>query len=186
MSLRTFIAFKINTTDDLIFHFKKIQRELFNEKINWAPLNQLHVTLKFIGDTDLDKVDNIKKAMIEAFSEEKSSEFSLNSIGVFGSHYSPKVIWTGIKPEEKMLAWFNNLKKSLIKEGFEYDRQNFVPHLTLARIKNIDDKKILSKIVSEYKDFQFSNFIVNEIILFKSILKTTGAEHTKLFSVKLN
>jgi len=144
------------------------------------------MTLKFLGETSPQKMVLVKNAMADAFAGESKSVFTLESLGVFGSSYAPKVLWTHVKPEETCCVWFQKLKSSLLSQGFAYDRQNFVPHLTLARIRSIDDKKRLRDIVSQYESFTFSEFCVSEIILFESVLLPAGAEYIRHFSVSLD
>jgi len=186
MNPRLFIAFPIPFCKTLQLYFTDIQRPFSFDRMNWANPKQLHVTLKFIGETPASNIAIIQEAMSEAFAAEQKCMVSLESLGVFGSSYAPKVLWTKVQPENRLRSWFELLKQSLVKRGFEYDRQNFVPHLTLARIKTIQDKENLRRIVSRYQQVVFTETEVSSVILYQSILKPTGAEYRELFTVSLH
>lgn len=186
MNPRLFIAFEVIPSETFLKEFAEIRKTFSRERLSWAKPTQLHMTLKFLGETPQSRIEVIKTAMTEAFAGEKSENLRLESLGVFGSSYAPKVLWSHVKPEEVCRRWFQNLKTALQDQGFEYDRQNFVPHLTLARIKSLDDKKLLNAVVEKYSSFCFNEFSVKEIILFESILKPTGAEYIKHFAVSLS
>jgi len=185
MNPRLFIAFEVVPTETLLQEFASIKKIFFHDRFSWAKPGQLHMTLKFLGETPQSRMSEIKMAMQEAFADESSARFRLESLGVFGSSYAPKVLWTHVVPEETCRVWFEKLKTTLTNRGFEYDRQNFVPHLTLARIKQIGDRKLLAETVDKYKGFCFNESDVKEIILYESLLKPTGAEYIKHFSVSL-
>ena len=185
MNLRLFIACDIVPSEKMLHEFAIIKQIFSHNRFSWAKPEQLHVTLKFLGETPQSHINEIKTAMHEAFANEFSKIFRLESLGVFGSSYAPKVLWTHVSPEDTCRIWFDKLKTSLMKRGFEYDCQNFVPHLTLARIKQIGDRKLLAEIVNKYRGFCFNESNVKEIILYESLLKPTGAEYIKHFSVSL-
>lgn len=186
MNPRLFIAFEVVPSETLLQEFANIRQIFSRDRFSWAKPGQLHMTLKFLGETPQSRIGEIQAAMQEAFAEESSAKFRLESLGVFGSSYAPKVLWTHVVPEDTCRVWFEKLKTSLMNRGFEYDRQNFVPHLTLARIKQIGDRKLLAETVDKYRGFCFNESDVKEIILYESLLKPTGAEYIKHFSVSLH
>lgn len=186
MNPRLFIAFEIVPSEIMLREFANIRQIFSRDRFSWAKSGQLHMTLKFLGETPTCRIEAVKEAMKESFEKEVSVKFRLESLGVFGSSYAPKVLWAHVSPEDICRVWFTKLKSSLIKRGFEYDRQNFVPHLTLARIKQIGDKNLLAETVGKYQGFCFNESDVKEIVLYESVLKPTGAEYIKHFSVSLH
>jgi len=186
MNPRVFIAFPIPFCEMVQRSFTDVQQLFGMDKLSWANPKQLHVTLKFIGETPVPNIQLLQDAMTEAFAVEQKCIVTLESLGIFGSSYAPKVLWTNVQPEDRLRSWFELLKQSLTARGFEYDRQNFVPHLTLARIKTIQDKDKLRRTVSQYQKIVFAETEVSSVILYQSILKPTGAEYKELFSVSLH
>jgi 2'-5' RNA ligase len=185
MEPRLFIAFKIIPSEEMLNALKTIKQTFVQSEFSWVNPDNYHITLKFFGATPVSQIQLIKKAMEQAFLNESSCEISLESLGIFGSSYSPKVLWTHVYPTERCKIWYNKLKESLINYGFEYDRQNFVPHLTLARIKHLDDKSLINKTIEKYKGFCFLEYKVEKISLYESILKPKGAEYINHFSICL-
>lgn len=131
--------------------------------------------MKFLGEVQPDKVEPIK----EDLKKIKFKEFSvyLDSVGVFPSESYIRVIWIGLEPEEPVLELQKCVDEDL-KKIFKKEK-NFKPHLTLARVKYIDDKKSfiekLKKIKIENKKFDVKNFK-----LIKSTLTPEGPAYEDL------
>ena len=110
-----------------------------------------------------------------------------NRTGIFGSRYAPRVLWLGMHNtpqelydlEEDTLNTFDNL-------GYLRDRQNFVPHITLGRIKELCEKQYFQKIVSGIEQKSYIKQEVNEIILFQSILRPEGAVYKEVKKFTIN
>lgn len=158
------------------------------DKINWIELKNLHITLKFLGNTPLDLISSIEEAIEKQTKHMAPFEISLNRIGAFGSHYRPRIIWVGAKDVcVEINTLHNKLEKSMRVLGFKPSFGNFVPHATLARIHSINDKKMFwNHIHSSAPLFNFS-FEVKEIILYESILhKQYSPEYKIIKRFELN
>ena len=107
-------------------------------------------------------------------SASKSFSYSLKNLGIFGSSYDPRVIWIGIEPYQELVNLMKAIQKELIPLGFESDRQNLVPHLTLGRIKNLKDKPLFQRAIDRYKSLTSETMKAESFILFESILKKEG------------
>ncbi len=110
----------------------------------------------------------------------KPFKFYIKGAGVFGSSYNPKVIWIGIKENKELQKLSMDVLNSMEKIGWARDRQNFVPHLTMGRIKHIADKTKLKELVNKYKDVDIQEENLNEFYLYESILKPQGPIYTIL------
>ena len=173
--MRLFIAIEI--PEDIKEYISKIQEEIdtTKNKIRFVNKAQIHLTLKFLGEVQPDKIEHIK----EDLKKTKFEKFSayLDSVGVFPSESYIRVIWIGLKPEEPVLELQKtideNLKKSFKKE------ENFRPHLTLARVKYIDDKE---NFINKLKKIKIENkkIDVNNFKLVKSILTPKGPVYEDL------
>jgi 2'-5' RNA ligase len=95
-------------------------------------------------------------------------------VGIFGSAYDPRVIWFGMQKAEPLKALADDVLTSVEKIGWERDRQNFVPHLTIARIKYVPDKKLFQKVIDENKNAFIQEIYVAEFHLYESILLREG------------
>ena len=180
---RLFLAIPIKTTDnDFIPLLDGLKRQLAHEKrINWVKPHNIHLTLKFIGDTPNEDIPKIIDAVDEMLKNHKSFTMDFNRTGIFGSRYAPRVLWLGMNDtpqelydlEEDTLSTFDKL-------GYLRDRQNFVPHITLGRIKELCEKQYFQKIVSGIEQKSYIKQEVNEIILFQSILRPEGAVYREI------
>lgn len=183
---RLFIAIKIQPDPELIELLHSLKRNLIHDRINWVNIKQLHLTLKFIGETEEKSVVAIQQAMIEALKGFQPISLLFDKTGIFGSTYDPRVIWIGSKQANpEIIRLGESVIQHLDRVGFKSDRQNFVPHLTLGRIRSIEDKANFQSILKSIPDMAFQKTEVNEIILFESILRREGPLYKELFKVPL-
>ncbi len=180
---RLFLAIPIKTTDNgFIPLLDGLKRQLGHEKrINWVRPNHIHLTLKFIGNTHPNDIPKIIDELNEMFKRHKSFTMDFNRTGIFGSRYAPRVLWLGMQntPQE-LLDLEEDTLTSFDKLGFLRDRQNFVPHITLGRIKELCEKQYFQKIVAGIEQKSYIKQEVNEIILYQSILQPEGAFYKEI------
>jgi RNA 2',3'-cyclic 3'-phosphodiesterase len=177
---RLFAALKIHPDDEFLVKYRELKHDLQHEKIKWVEEHNIHVTLKFFGETEERKIQEICAVLNTRASVTSSIGLKLSGLGIFGSSYAPKVIWVGIEPYAELSALMKNVHFDLKAIGFEPDRQNLVPHLTLGRIKFLRDKIIFNRTVDQYKTISSSLIHQREIVLFESILHQTGPEYIAL------
>jgi len=160
--MRLFVAIDLDEED----YFKKIQEQIPEAKSTYA--KTFHLTLKFLGETD--KKDEI----VEVLKKIKFKSFKLNTthIGVFPSENYIKVVWVGLDDNKDLIKLQEDIEKTLEPFNFKKDF-DFHPHITLARIRFIPDKKgfieKLKQIKPEKKEFD-----VKEFKLIKSELTSEG------------
>jgi RNA 2',3'-cyclic 3'-phosphodiesterase len=154
-----------------------LKTELQHGSISWAKPEQMHVTLRFFGDTPVSRIPSIEKALRTALKQCKSFEISLKHVKMFGSRYKPQVIWIGIEDNGVLKNLFAHVQSNLLKEGFPGDRQNFVPHLTLGRIKKLDNLQQFQSVLADFSEYEAEILTVKEFILFESQLFPSGAVH---------
>ena len=174
---RLFAAIKIYPEEDLLRVCYRLRQLLKHDKIRWVEASNLHLTLKFFGETPEAKIETINKALATSASEIKSFELTICKTGIFGSSYNPRVIWVGFEEEKLLKNLGNKILSRLNDAGFPSDRQNFVPHLTIGRIKQIQQKHLFQKEINAVKDIQLQKFKVSEFGLYESILKPSGPEY---------
>lgn len=177
---RLFLAIKINPEEQLIEVLNQLKNKLKNEKVRWANPDHLHLTLKFFGAVSVIDIEIIIPAIERAVQAQRRFELNIENLSIFGSSYNPNVIWAGISKSIELVNLEQNIISELEKIGFKNDRQNFVPHLTLGRIKKLQDKKYFNQIISEYKTGHFQVSLIDKIILYESVLKPTGAVHSEI------
>ncbi len=174
---RLFVAIKIKPDEVFLEQFRELKDALKHEPIKWVEEHNIHITLKFFGDTDEQRIPAIGRALDRVAGETRAFRFSLKGLGIFGSKYEPRVIWTAIRPYETLAGLMEQVHASLETEGFERDRQNLVPHLTLGRIKYLKDRKLFQDVIDESRDMASAPITAAGMILFESILKKEGPEY---------
>jgi 2'-5' RNA ligase len=98
----------------------------------------------------------------------------------------PRVLFANIKDGKELQLLASEIDKRLEKLGFELETRPFKPHLTLARIKFLKNKKAFYQAVEKYRETLFQAVPVNELIFYRSILKPEGPEYKELSILKLN
>jgi len=135
--------------------------------VKWVKKENLHITLKFLGETD--KMPAIEGKIKEIEGEFSPFKVSLKGVGAFPSQKRAKILWVGVEEGVKHLTeLFSTVENKVHDLGFEKEIRKFTPHITFARIKN--GKYSLP----ENTDFSFDSFSVNEVTLFKSTLTPKG------------
>jgi RNA 2',3'-cyclic 3'-phosphodiesterase len=182
---RLFAAIKVHPSEEYIRLFNEISSSLRHENIKWVKPENMHLTLKFFGQTDEKQIPLITKAIEIGVAPSKPFTLKIANTGIFGSKYDPKVIWFGIDKRDELDILAKNIFDELTKSGWQQDRQNFIPHLTIGRIKELKDKSLFQQIISKYNAVEIQEEIVTEIILYESILHRNGPLYEEVFSAKL-
>jgi RNA 2',3'-cyclic 3'-phosphodiesterase len=178
---RLFIAIPLTVGPGLKQLLQNLQSGLNYERIKWVNPAQIHLTLKFLGETPEAAIPLIKKAMDETVLDFSPFDLVFDKTGLFGSRYAPRVIWIGQQqPNLAVMKLGNTMLDAMHKLGFERDSQNFVPHLTLGRIQSLIDKNAFHRLMDRLEPQTYLNNPVTEVHLYESILRPQGPIHTSL------
>jgi RNA 2',3'-cyclic 3'-phosphodiesterase len=171
---RIFAAIKILPSENFISVIYQLKNALRTESIKWVEPHNIHITLKFFGETEESRIGEIITQLTQVANAHKPFKFSVRGSGVFGSSYDPRVIWLGIDHSLELQKLSSDVLDSLAAIGWKKDRQNFVPHLTVGRIKHISDKPKLKEVIKKFENFEIQMVATNAFYLYESILKPTG------------
>jgi 2'-5' RNA ligase len=183
-TVRTFIAIPLPKI--LISWIFGIQEQLksYSFPVRWVKPENIHLTLKFLGDIPIKSVDSIAMAMGDTFRRYLPMTLFAKGLGVFPGIKKPRVIWLGLSGDVKALSGLQaNLDSNLEKIGFLRENRQFKSHLTLGRIKGHIDPRNLFDVLRSFSEFTSEPFDTTELILYKSELKPSGASYTKLKTV---
>lgn len=180
---RGFIAIDIDAVSKIIEFEEEIKRIGTNIKLV-EPKN-IHITLKFLGDTSEDKIEEIKKVIKDSVEKIKPFKIVLEGTGVFPNQNYIKVIWVGIKGVDQVRIIADTIDEKLSRLGFGKEKRSFSAHLTVGRIKSAKNKDKILQTIEKYKDFEFAEFEVKSIKLKKSELAPKGPIYTTLKEIKL-
>lgn len=178
--MRCFIA--IDLPQEIKKELEKTEREIqkiadeAGAKLKIVKPENLHITLKFLGELPEEKVNKIKEVMKKVFEEEiklkppKPFKVKLNSIGTFPSLDYIKAVWVDVLPKEQIIEIEKKIDRTLEGIGFK-ENKNFEIHITLTRVKFIKNKKRflegLKKITIEPIEFEIRNFSLKKSTLTK-------------------
>jgi RNA 2',3'-cyclic 3'-phosphodiesterase len=177
---RLFAAIKILPDKYFLDHLNQLKTQLSHEKIKWVEDYNIHITLKFFGDTEIKKIPEIEHVLQQIASCHSLFAFRLVNLGIFGSKYDPKVIWAGIEPYDHIVNLMKDIHTGLKTIGYEPDRQNLVPHLTIGRIKGLKDKQFFQRTIEKFREISSSEMSATEFLLYESILKREGPVYIPL------
>ena len=185
-SIRTFVAFEF--PEKIIAWIGNIQEELraYGLGIRWVPPQNIHLTLKFLGDIKESDVEKVGQAMFESAGRFAPLPMTAKGIGAFPGFKRPRVIWIGVSGQiNDLIALQRTLDDNLNAIGFPKENRPFKGHLTLGRVKDRIDPKELLKALQAFSGFESEPFVIDKLILFKSDLKPSGAVYSKLMEADL-
>lgn len=186
--MRAFIAVDIDEVvrkeiDGIMTRLKK-GAQFTSANPAWVSADNIHITLKFLGEISDDMIPKIEKVLKKTAAETKPFDLEIRKIGVFPDMHRPKVVWIGIDHGKKLL--FNlqeNLEKKMVLNEFESEDRPFSPHITIARLKSLKGTAQFMDVVHSHVSCSAGTCLIKELILFKSVLKPGGPEYTPLIKV---
>ncbi|MDW5563482.1 MAG: RNA 2',3'-cyclic phosphodiesterase [Methanomassiliicoccus sp.] len=184
MSFRAFISIdlaRIREIEDLIISLKTADPTL---KV--VDPGQIHITLKFLGETPESKVQGIVDTMKEAAQGIEPFEVQLKGAGAFPTKNRIRVIWVGMNDTLPMGTMATRLDESLSRQGFERERRPFAPHLTMARTKVEASNPVLRQLIDNNAHNEFGTIFVDRIRLKKSILTKCGPQYSTVEEILLS
>lgn len=184
--LRTFVAVKVEPSPVLLQTMNDLKQQLAGEQVKWVEPNNLHLTLKFLGDTLPSQVDEIGEELNQAANMFSAFTFRLEGLGFFKTRGMPRVIFVPVNEGEILQQLAGDIDNRLAKLGFESEPRPFKPHLTLARIKYLKNKKAFYKAVEKYRCTFMQTAEINELVFYHSILKPHGPEYKFIAKIDLN
>jgi len=147
----------------------------------WIPPQNLHVTLKFIGEVALARTAAICEALAE-IRLGKQIHLEFRGLGLFPNTRRPSVLWTGIESSEDLARLASTIDRALGPLDIPPETKPFVPHLTIARFKQPQVSPALSAEIAKQQNCTFGTISAAEFHLMESTLKSSGAEYTTLRS----
>jgi len=181
---RLFIAVDIALSEPFQALTRQLQNDLRNDEIVWVKSGLQHLTLRFLGETPEAKIEPVMNILSTIANFEQPFELQLDRMGVFGSKYAPETLWYGFSEFSLFKNLFEKLEKELVQIGFQKNYGNFVPHITVGRIKKVDNKKRFWETIEKLQP-QFSQTIpVCRLKLIQSKLSSEGPSYRTLEDIR--
>lgn len=184
--LRLFIAIDIpNPIKNPLIEVRNALSQC-TSNVKWVANDNLHLTLKFLGETEVSKTSQIISAMQEATRNTTPFSLEVSGLGTFPGRGRPKVIWAGVKGDtHQLLMLQQGLEDLLYQAGFPRESRKYSPHLTLGRPKELGELGSLAEQINKYQRHPFGQWEIQSIKLMQSTLRPTGPVYTVLAHSKL-
>jgi 2'-5' RNA ligase len=176
--MRAFVA--IEASEEVREKMSELQKQLSLDGVKLVEKENLHLTLFFLGDIDEAMKDKVIKGMDKLNC--KKFEMSCKGVGAFPSNSYIRVVWVGAEaPQLKQI--YDQLGEELAKLGFK--KEDFSPHITLARVKFLRDKTSLSEFLEDNAEVEIGDCVIDKVILKKSTLTPKGPIYESVYEKKL-
>ena len=179
MLIRTFISIDVPITDEMSSLLDSL-RDIRGIRV--PPEGQIHLTLKFLGDTDDKKVTKLCASLREALSDVKSFDVDIEGLGAFPNERNPSVLWMGVKDPDELSHIADIVNYTVKSLNLKCDDKKFSPHITVGRI---DGRPDLNDIFKKNKGKGFCSFRCSSVKVMKSELTPKGAIHSIIDSIDL-
>lgn len=180
MGIRSFIAVECNDETTLKnIQMAQSQIKSTGAQLKLVELENIHLTLKFLGDVELPVIEEVSRVIKETIFD--SFHLTIEGVGVFPNLRRPRTIWGGITEGVSDLGKiFSSLDYQLSGLGFERERRRFNPHLTIARVRTGKSRDELSEVLVDLENIFFGRLLVDRIVLKKSVLTSKGPVYSLL------
>ncbi|HTS17229.1 MAG TPA: RNA 2',3'-cyclic phosphodiesterase [Verrucomicrobiae bacterium] len=181
--IRTFIA--IDIPDDVRAVIEegqaRLKRAHVGVKISWTKIDNLHLTLQFLGYIGEETVEPIKSALQSVAKRYQPFDLAVHGAGAFPNESRPRVLWVGCNDaESKLKTLARTVQEAMQPLGFAPEHREFSAHLTLGRIKIPRADAALTRALDSLKNTAFGTLRVEAIHLFESQLHPDGSIYTTL------
>jgi 2'-5' RNA ligase len=179
--VRLFVAIQI--PEDIRASIASLLQEFLAiaPQIKWIRVGNLHITLKFLGETDPDRLSPIKESLASIHSK-NPVPLDFSGLGFFPNAKRPNILWAGIQSSSNLQSIVSRIENQMHSLGYPKEDRAFTPHLTLARLDKAVLPKTLKDTIAQNSAVHFGNFIARDFHLIESKLKSTGAEYTTVQS----
>lgn len=179
--MRSFIA--VDVSQELVTPITAIQSQITEGRIKFVEQENLHFTLKFLGEITEKKAEDVSENLRKICSAFEPFSIFLKGTGVFPSLAYVKVIWIGVESEE-FYTLSNLVDSGMAKLGFRQER-NLVPHLTVGRVKAPGNKARFREQIEALKNVEVGEMTVQSVKLKKSELTRKGPIYTDIEDISL-
>jgi 2'-5' RNA ligase len=189
--IRAFIAVELSA--DIQHHLQQVTNQLKLElagiPIRWVVVQNIHLTLMFLGDVSAANLPLVKDNIEAEAINHHPFEISIGRLGVFPNLQRPRVIWVGVEAPGELTAIQSSIEHRMTRLGYLREERAFSPHLTLGRVsRNIIPSELhsMSQIIQSTQVGFLGAAIIDQIHLFRSDLRPEGAVYTKIQSCFLS
>lgn len=180
MAIRSFIALEIS--EDVLGQLNSLLMRLHqtNAAVKWVELENLHLTLKFLGEISSDQVEVIAETLGQVARSVEPFSFVVKGVGGFPDLRKPRVLWVGVEATPPLMNLQRLVEQAMERLGFAPEGRAFHPHITLGRVKAMTGIDKVKAILSEHANTEFGTVPADHLVLFKSDLSREGPTYTPI------
>ena len=186
--MRIFIAIPLpKPTIHQLVRASSSQRPKITSGVRWVPPENLHLTLRFLGETSPEVVSDLTM-QLDALGKLPSFDLAFTEYGVFPKWNAPTSIWLGVNKTDDLLNIHRTVELMVRDCGFRADKRPFTPHLTVVRVKRNPSSTTVSQIQEAFKNTPSPvkvGFPACHVVLFQSILSPQGSQYNAIHTVDL-
>jgi 2'-5' RNA ligase len=183
--MRTFIAVELPPGVKRKIEEVQVPLKKTDTFVSWVKPGNVHVTLKFLGEVEEERIEDVFQGTETALKESKTFNLSLKDLGCFPNSKRPRVIWVGVdKGKDELSQMQRQIEEELFKFEFPKEERSFSAHLTIGRVKSPRNIEELTRRMDNTK-FQTEEVRIDEVVVMKSQLHPQGAIYTPLKKIKL-
>ena len=154
--------------------------------VKWVTAENFHITIKFLGNVEEDRLEAISKAMRSVAEETAPFDTHLSGTGAFPRIARPNVIWIGISAgADRFNKLAGRLDEALQELGFPREERGFSPHMTLGRSRSPRGAEQLRRSIEQMREEDAGSFRVESIALMKSEFRQNGPIYTPITDMRL-
>jgi len=185
--IRSFIAVKIPA--DAADRIRAAQQQLraTGPDVKWVDPDNLHITLKFLGDVERPRLDSLWQSTAEGLNGATAFTMRFHGVGAFPDPDRPRVVWVGIAGgAEELRELAAGVEAACERHGFEREKRPFRAHVTLGRVRRPAPNPALAAAMADHAQTDLGEAYVDRVLLMRSELTRTGAVHSMLQQVLLH
>ncbi|HSL53853.1 MAG TPA: RNA 2',3'-cyclic phosphodiesterase [Pyrinomonadaceae bacterium] len=166
-------------------HVRRLRNEVPDVAASWSRVENIHLTLKFFGNVEVNRIQKISEAAERAVREFPAFQIGVGGTGVFPRASRPQVLWIGVSdPSGQLNALQEKFENECAAEGFEKENRAYRPHLTIARLRRPEGTRELADAHLKMQ-FEPIDVEVKELVTFRSELSPKGSKYTVISSADL-
>ncbi|GMT42737.1 MAG: RNA 2',3'-cyclic phosphodiesterase [bacterium] len=183
---RSFVAVKLD--EELRGSMQRVTERLKSAGpyVRWVKPENLHITLKFLGNVETARMGDVEESLQKCVRDCSSFELQFKGIDVIPNPRYPRVVYAGIEEGVEPLKKLTHcVEDGMSALGFVREERDFLPHLTIGRVKSFKAKSMLVMKIREFHKKEIGRLLVYSIFLMKSELHRDGAIYTELAEMPL-
>ena len=188
-SIRVFIAIEIpEKIKKEIAEQTAAMRRISDRSVRWVPAENLHLTIRFLGEIPPAKLDQLTQALETESGQHRPFEINVEGLGAFPNPHRPRVIWIGVETGPQLDSLAQRIETTVRNLGYPGEEKPFTAHLTIGRVRDGNSSaqaQSLQQALERTKIGRLGTFAVENIQLLRSDLQSGGPVYTRLFTAAL-